>query len=146
MSWKHHLIASSFFVVLMVGAVILLQPSSNADATKGPDRFIQVVNATWGVNCMDQVEEMRRNNTPDDDGPVPESIRRNNVLLPLTKLCNNKDTCQFKINEDYLGKAPVRSCFKQLEIQYRCFLTDTLHTTNGEDNQAIAIDCRATAG
>lgn len=145
MNWKFHLLASSIFVVLMVGAVVLLQPSSNADA-KGPDRFIQVVNATWGVNCIEQVEEMRRTNTLDDGDPVPESIRRNNALLPLTKLCNNRETCEFKVNESYLGKPPVKSCFKELEVQYRCFLTDTLHTTNGEDNAPIAIDCRPTAG
>jgi len=149
MNLKLHLLVSAVFLVLIFGALVYfsaLTPQSQEPLPVTKDRFIQIKSATWGENCNDfiQTQRDRLKNSPADT-PVPEPVRKNNALRVVSSLCNGKETCQFTLAEESLGFDPAPQCDKNMELEYRCFLTDIAHSQPASYGESVYIDCTDTA-
>lgn len=143
MKIKYHIFASLFFLILIVGAVVISQVlSGGGGATEQQsERFVQIVNATWGENCTSQIRAMIRTQQKDDNGEIPTLPRENNALMSLSKLCNGLESCAVSVNPDSLGAPPVLSCHKEIDVEYRCFMTDRAHKIHAQDDDTLNIDC-----
>lgn len=108
------------------------------------DRFIQIKSATWGENCNQfvlsaQAQLKAKNETKD----MPQLVRKDNALRSVSSLCNGRETCAFPVSPAALGFDPVKDCAKNMEIEYRCFITDMAHKVTAGNDDIISIDCHA---
>lgn len=149
MNIKFHLITVSLFVLLIFGAVMLF----SSDTFKGSDpvsiaedRFIQIKSATWGKNCNAYLQtlhdEARKNQAADAPPPL---IRNDNALRLVSSFCNAKESCTFTLNETTMGFDPAPTCAKNIEIEYRCFVTDLAHKTTVNQGYSVYINCEKPA-
>ncbi len=144
MNLKTHIITTLAFLLLIGGAIYLFGGKEETPETATnplTERFIQIVSATWGMNCNGQVERMIRTQEKDNDGTIPTLARKDNALLALSRQCNNKETCSVKVTPEFLGKPNVTSCHKNFTAEYRCFMTDRAHAIELEDGGSVTIDC-----
>lgn len=145
MNLKLHILATIAFLALILGAMILFTATSEPDTGPTPiteDRFIQIKSATWGENCNPFLENKRadmiRKHSKD---PLPELIRKDNALRPVSSLCNGKESCQITLTEKALQFDPAPNCAKDIEIEFRCFVTDMAHKTRADYSYTLNIDC-----
>lgn len=96
---------------------------------------ITIENASWGMNCKNtpqpEQDEVRVEN--------PIALTDNNVIYPVSRLCNGNSRCEIPVDSNTLGE-PMRSCFKLLEVEYRCFNIDKLRKAKSSSG-VLAIDC-----
>lgn len=154
---KFHIIAISIICVLVVG-LSQLMGSSHSAAPQAPergDRYVRVVSATWGLNCNPFIEEAKRARATsalptDDKGNVipQEPIKEmalDNILSTAKTMCDGKISCQIMATSDVLGLDPMDSCFKKLNLNFRCFEMDRLKTTETNQGEMLKIDCSTPA-
>ena len=146
------LITGVIFVVYTIAApkpapAPVLEPQSS--------HAIEVYQATWGLRCNDEITRalQRRQFAPvekDEKGqvipPKPLAlVQPNNVLSPVSEACNGKLACQIDASPERLGVDPLESCYKELNVQYRCFTYDRLQIAKAEQGTTLTIDCRENA-
>lgn len=113
---------------------------------------IEVYQANWGLNCNVDIArtlKVRQTNLPprDEKGQVIPykplvPAQKNNVILPVSTLCNTQVMCQIEATSTNLGGIdPLETCYKQLEVQYRCFTYDRIHTETVDQGSILTLDC-----
>ena len=140
MNLKLHLAAISIIVLLLVAVYIF----SNRGTGEGNTPIaLEVVNASYGLNCLaQQPAQGSEPNAIYKDESTP-AVRKNNVLVAVSRLCNGQPTCQFEVNESNLGSNPNPTCYKELEVDYRCFSYDRLRSAETAENNIISLSCPA---
>ena len=119
------------------------------------DRYIQIYSATWGADCNSSIEQANaqlQTAPPEKDKngngivkkPV-ELVKPDNALAAVSKLCNGRLTCELKPDSDLLGIEPLASCYKKLELRYRCFAYDRLWSMSVDQGKPVKIDCNPNA-
>ena len=140
--------------MIVVGMIVLLMwqfiPKAPEPAPLPEDvvndqadgKFIRISSASWALNCL----EYRKNEptySADEDKRLP--IRRDNVLVKVSKLCNGKNTCEVTNSASGLGASgdrnPDKDCQKQLEIEYRCLTFDRPIRKTAKERDKIEIRC-----
>ena len=154
---KFHLRAVGIIsaVVIVLYLMIGPKPQEQNVVHKPTDRFIRIGGATWGLSCNAQIEEARqaRDAIPlakDKDGKVIQNeplnlVTPNNVLTFIKSACEGQMACEVKASDDTLGATVLASCYKQLNVNYRCSDTDRLVIANIDQGQSLKINCEPDA-
>lgn len=95
---------------------------------------ITVENADWGLNCK-TIQQDNDNLKPDN----AIDIKENNVIYPVSRLCNGNSKCDIEVSSNFLGE-PMSGCAKILEVDYRCFNIDRIRTAKASGG-VMSIDC-----
>lgn len=154
---KQHLIHVRAIAIISLVVIVLYllipAPSSQPTQVVG-NRFVQISSATWGLNCNFFIQQAMRQPqakpVADASGNIPPApaplalVKRNNVLLPISELCNGQNQCSFVADIAGLGD-PLASCYKELEIGYRCFELDALTRKTFKQGENVVIDCTENA-
>lgn len=147
MNLKLHILISAAFLALIFGALTLFSASKSGSGEHVPiteDRYIQIKSATWGENCNDYIlakREEAKSKPRSETETLPDPVRRDNALRQVSSLCNGKESCVFSIHEKDLHFDPAPNCAKDIELEYRCFLTDLAHKVSGSYKNSLSIDC-----
>lgn len=147
---KFHAIAIGSICLIVIVLFFIMQPETRAPVETSPyatgDRYVRIDSASWGMNCNQEIS--RRMRQPRDaeatDKPL-QLVSTNNVLLQMGELCNGRMVCQLSANSDILQEEPLSSCFKQLEVTYRCFSIDKLWRVQANQGDELIIDCKPEA-
>lgn len=142
MSFKMHLLVICIIIAVVSAGWWLFK---NREAPVAPvavsDRFIQIVHASWGLNCKGFATSQTGPQTPDTF--ITEGKRgpfyTDNVLLLLSQMCNGKVQCAAWDLPKVLPN-PMPACSKELEIEYRCFEFDRPWRLKSKSN-SFAINC-----
>lgn len=115
----------------------LLQPKPKTITTETAPAsryFLSIIDASWGANC--DANSSRKGYQSSKPSP-----KENNVLSVVSNMCNGKPSCDIPVDSEQLGIDPDPSCgYKMLQVNYRCFLVDKLHTVE-MPNGTMSIDC-----
>lgn len=135
MNLKLHIIAATFFV--MIGMAILIttgkirfgEPPAGdpSQPVIQSTRFLQIDSASWGLNCKKFATNLPPFKPTKEKPNPPIALRLDNVLRPISSICNGKVACQFMIDNATLGMDPVPSCTKELLVEYRCDDMERVH-------------------
>ncbi len=146
MNLKFHLIISSVFLLLILGALLaydLTQPRKGDDKGIMEDRFIQISDATWGENCNGYIKAVREQaKQRSSSEPVPELVRKNNVLRTVSSYCNGHEICDIPAVASSFNVEAIPACDKILSVEYRCFVIDRVHKVTAEEGRTLTINCR----
>ncbi len=134
-------------MLLILGVVYFSAETDEASAAisehkqNSNSHFIQISEATFGANCDGE----RTFRTIGDDGAVMPSriinIKPNNMLKTVSKMCNNKSSCEFETSAKSIGHVDSGKCDKKLFVSYRCFQIDKLRKINARSQDNIEINC-----
>lgn len=152
MNLKLHIIAVTAFIFLGMLVLVLTDsihigdppPPLPTEAVQPLQEFFIVIDsATWGFNCAKFAEHIPPfKPTPENPDP-PLSLRRDNVLRPISSLCNGTEYCEIPIIPELLGRDPIPSCTKEMRIEYRCNeLERVRRKILYPKNQQVILDCR----
>ncbi len=156
-SLKFHIIAISIICVLVVGLSQIMGTSHTAtpQTPQIGDRYVRVVSATWWLNCNPFIEEAKRAREttalPKDEkgNIIPQEPLKamvlDNVLTAAKTICDGKLSCDVMATSEVLGLDPMESCFKKLNLNYRCFEMDRLRITETSQGERLTIDCATPA-
>jgi len=145
---KFHAIAVGIICVLIVILYLIIVPDEVApydpDEATG-NRFVQIVDATWGMNCNPEITRLRKlghRTTGEGKSQRPlDLVTLNNAIYPVTELCNNKIKCNILATNDTMQADPLSACYKQLVVGYRCFSVDRKWTKKTDQGTIMTIDC-----
>ena len=147
----HGIAIAVIFAATLVLYNVMKPPPPTEDASVPKDHFIQIYNATWGIACNDNIKRAIAERTskplPKDEAGVviPQtplvSVSFNNVLSQVSDQCNGKVTCIVTADSATLGVEPLESCFKTLELGYRCYNEDRLRVLNLDQGKTETLDC-----
>lgn len=162
-SWQFHAIAVSIIIGIVLILYALVGPGSKppAPAQPAPDRVIKIYSATWGRNCNqyittenqhllqlklhpEQLEKMDPADRPASLDPRP-FVEQDNVIAAVRAYCEGKESCDVEVDSNELKLEPLPSCYKHLEVGFRCFEFDRLHSFEVNQNDKLHIDCHASA-
>jgi len=154
MNFKTHLIIVSVIIITLYFArSLFMAESSNAPQTieKSAARspyFINIVRASWGLNCIESLKYMNEYSEGREAGYNAgnsidfSKVKENNVLTAVSNICNDKSSCVFPIDISALGEDPLPSCGnKVLQVDYRCFSVDKLRSANEISGGNLSVDC-----
>lgn len=154
-NYKFHGIALAVICGLITIMYLILAPKPVApvDNTLRGDRYIEIYSATWGQECNAYIRQIIANPPApqkDENGEIikrPELkvVELNNVLPRVSEICNGRLECEIATNSETLGVEPLPSCFKRLEMSYRCFSYDRLWKRSIDQGKIEKIDCSANA-
>lgn len=162
MNWKIHIPVIAGMTVILSTMYFVLKPSQAEIKTVVSDLgdvYIRIDQAHWGYNCNAQYRSyMRRarlgtngdkaatTGTTGNAPAKPQPVLQNNVLSLVGKLCDVKTECKFTADSLTLGN-PYANCFKELDIRWRCFSYDRLHSATISEGEPVEISCaKADAG
>lgn len=149
MSLRIHLIIVSFIILIVFAGWQWMRPGAPDQAGGSSPYAIQIVRASYGLNCLYNYGRAPAAATPDSLPAAENSadlppLRENNVLERLSAFCNLKTRCPLKSDPAWLGFNPAPGCYnKQLSVEYRCFSYDRLRHKILEVNEASEIACAA---
>lgn len=108
-----------------------------------PGRVINIVHASWGLNC-NHVLTIKRQDNQRRGLPTDKltDMKRDNVLTVVQELCDDRSTCHFTATPSRLKNSRYPRCAKTLEVSYRCFSYDRLRSITVRDGDKVEIDCR----
>lgn len=141
MPFKIHLLVISGIIIMvfiiskvLVSNKVETEQSAITVVKKSP-YTITIENASWGMNCLHfpqpEHDDTKSGNTID--------LKENNVIYPISRLCNGNPKCDIAVDSNFLGE-PMVACPKALEVEYRCFNVDRLRKAKASDG-IITIDC-----
>lgn len=147
---KFHAIAVSIICVVITILYLIIGPTSSKpdDGMATGDRYIQIVSASWGLNCNSYITEaMRLQQTRALSGnETPLTlVSPNNALPVLSEQCNGRLQCDIVATAEGVGSEPLRTCFKQLALSYRCFTLDRAWSLTLSQGERITLNCSASA-
>lgn len=156
-NYKFHAMAIGGICVAITILYLFIGPKAPPPVVEGPqgDRYIQIDYATWGEECNPYIQQTISAQaatpvTKDADGKivqqeVPTLVQPNNVLGVVSSICNGKLTCQLNPTSKTLQLEPLASCYKKLQVRYRCFAYDRLWDLTIEQGKTAKIDCEKNA-
>lgn len=140
MSFKIHLLVISVIIIMIYFITNIFMANKAAEvATIAPPverspYTITIERASWGENCNSIIDK----NKSDD---AVSTVRDNNVIYKVSRLCNGKPNCDISINSSSLGDDPMPGClYKVLQVEYRCFSVDRLRKESASEG-TININC-----
>lgn len=147
-----HLMAIGAITTMVTLMYVLFGPTTqkSQEAVFAGSDYVQISSATWGMNCNPHVKHeierarIERTKLPfskRDTIPIPKHITRNNALTYISTLCNGKAICTFLTEADIIKFDPIHSCFKELEISYRCYDIDRLRHAKFRQGEVTRLDC-----
>ncbi|MEQ1705600.1 MAG: hypothetical protein ABL867_06450, partial [Rickettsiales bacterium] len=135
MPFKIHLLVISGIIIMvfiiskvLIANKIETEQSALTTIVKKSPYSITIENASWGMNCQNFPQPER----DDSQGGNTISIKENNVIYPISRLCNGNPRCDIAVDSNFLGE-PMVSCPKTLEVEYRCFNIDRLRKSKATD-------------
>lgn len=143
---KFHAIAVGIICVVVILLYFIIVPEEVAPHDPNMptgDRFVRIVDATWGMNCNPEINRLRslgHTTTGDDKRPL-NPVVLNNAMYAVTELCNEKVKCSVLATNDTLQLDPLSACYKELVVGYRCFSVDRKWTKKAEQGSIMTIDC-----
>lgn len=143
MSLKTHIMALSVILVtVLLGWQLVGGPKPAAPADPLSEHFIEIIRASWGLNCAGGPSRIAAaNNNPNANATNP--LRENNVLVKISNLCNGKTSCVVNNTPEELGTDIAPECMdKLLTVEYRCFSFDRPWSASAKNRGTIAIDCK----
>ena len=152
-NWKIHAlaIAAITIVIYLLYATLRPEPVETAASTSGSVNNIQIISASWGLECnrylesaINRANQQRAKLDPDQQKtfPIPKEMIKNNALPSLKKLCGGREVCSFRADEETVGVTTYKGCGGGLELSYRCFTIDRLHKLAVRNGETVDIDCR----
>jgi hypothetical protein len=153
-NWKIHAlaIAAITIVIYLLYSATRPEPVGTAPSAPASGRSIQIVSASWGLECnrylnsaIERANEQRAKLPSEERNsvPMPKEITVNNALERVQSLCDGKETCTFRADDDTIGIETYRGCGGDLDVSYRCFKIDRLHKLSVNRNENVTLDCRA---
>lgn len=148
-SLKFHAMALGSICVVVVVLYLLIGPTDtiapgDPDQASG-DRFVHIVDATWGQNCNTEINRLRGlGQATIGEGANKKTltlVQPNNAIFAVTEMCDDKVKCNILAANDTLGIDPLSTCYKQLIVGYRCFSVDRKWTRKVEQGTLLTIDC-----
>jgi len=146
-----HVIAIGSITALVFLLYLLVVPKEAPEKAEfSGNNYVQISSATWGLNCNDHVRHAIKEAQAEiaaaprekrDEIQIPKLVTRNNALTHLSKLCNGKEVCNFLAESDIIGLDPIYSCFKNLEVSFRCFDVDRLRNMTFRQGDVAKLDC-----
>jgi hypothetical protein len=147
--------AISIITAVVFAMYLMLTPNKSPEKVAfAGTNYVQISSATWGLNCNPHVKhaileaEAARAAMPRaerDKVEMPKIVTRNNALSHMSTLCNGKEICSFLVEADIIGFDPIYSCFKELELNYRCYEIDRLRHATLRQGEFAKLDCSKTA-
>lgn len=152
-NWRVHALAITAITAVIYILFLLINPKSseNEPATISSSHFVQINSASLGLDCNRSLDRAVKEATEKraslprqerDNIDIPEAIRRNNALSAISELCNGKELCQFRVNRQTIPAKTMKDCDNKLELSYRCFEIDRLHTLTVGQGDEVTLDCR----
>ncbi|MFZ4541782.1 MAG: hypothetical protein ACOYNL_08260 [Rickettsiales bacterium] len=152
---KFHAIAIAAICTVVILAFLIIGPKQSAptgETNKNKNgNYVHIVNASWGLNCNQAIEEAIRTRaniglSKDAEGKIipQEPIKLaplDNVLTAAKQACEGSDSCNLIASSDSLGTEPLSSCYKKLVVNYRCFEVDRLRSITVDQGERLSIDC-----
>lgn len=143
---KLHIIAISAIVVVMTLLYAIIGPKKAPvdDGMAKGDRYIQIYQATWGMNCNPSItvaKQQQQSTALDPKAPRLELVQPNNVLPALSARCDGRLQCSVPVTSDAFGVDPMNACYKKFTGTYRCFELDRLWNMDGDQGTMLTIDC-----
>lgn len=153
MRWKFHASVIGVISVALLGGYLLFKPSTQQAAAlpdaAHPSTQLRIQSASWGLNCnslYDLYRQRAASSTPDPAQEVntapPVRISVNNVLEKVKGLCDAQEQCTLEATSSAMGEI-FSDCSKELEVTWRCFNYDKLHTKKVSNGDTIEIDCKS---
>lgn len=149
-NYKFHAIAIAIICAVITALYMLIGPGPSAvdsNSMARGDQYIQIYNATWGQNCNPSIQQAMKTQrpaaTPEEAAKHPrlEPVVTDNVLLTVGDRCNGRLQCGIPASVEVLGIDPLKSCFKRLNVGYRCFSYDRLWIREAGQGEVLQIDC-----
>jgi len=128
MPLKIHLIIISCIIAAVLLAYQAVSYLHTSKTVGKPRSAVQVVRASWGLNC-------------DPETFATSPVRENNLAGPVDALCKGKISCVILNSSEALGFDPAPNCGKQIVVEYRCFTFDRLWKTTIAPGESGTIDC-----
>jgi len=150
----HRNIKLHAFAICCISAIVLMmymvmRPSTASQQAASPyatgERYVRIDTASWGLNCNQEITRLNANRKSDSPEKPYALAASNNVTLQLGELCNGRLVCNFNADATTLDSDPLKSCFKQLLVSYRCFSIDRLWHLKLSQGDAVEIDCNEAA-
>ncbi|MES2983909.1 MAG: hypothetical protein V4735_01830 [Pseudomonadota bacterium] len=156
-NYKFHAMAISTLCVVITVLYFLIGPKPEVPADQQPvgSRYITIYSATWGENCNEAIQQtlaarthipLNKDKDKDADGnPIEheklQKVLPNNALSAMSALCNGKLSCNMRVDSETIGFDPMMSCFKKLQVSYRCYSYDRLISQSLNDGDTLAMNC-----
>jgi hypothetical protein len=152
-NWKIHAlaIAAITIVIYLLYSAIRPEPVGTAPSAPASGRSIQIVSASWGLECnrnlssaIERANEQRAELPPEERNsvPMPQEMTVNNALERVQSLCEGREVCSFRADEEIVGVTTHKGCGGGLDLSYRCFTIDRLHKLAVSNGENVDIDCR----
>jgi hypothetical protein len=150
MSLKSHLIIITTLIVFMFFGwqvmKIMAERRAAQPVVEESPRKIDVVRASWGLDCIGSQFRTRKATTQAAGdfvkGDEQVGLTENNILKQITDLCENKVSCTVKNHIEFYGFDPAPGCqYKTVVVEYRCYEFDRLWRLIVPYDQKGAIDC-----
>jgi hypothetical protein len=77
---------------------------------------IEVISATYGMNCKDFVVQPQFRNT----------VSPGNATVAIRRACDWQQQCSPVINLSMSGGDPANSCGKDFSVEYKCYGSDSV--------------------
>lgn len=147
-SFKFHVIAVSIICLIVTGLYYTIGPKrfTAPGSVQTGEQHIRIVSASWGLNCNPAIEtairERKASNTATPASTTPLApVMPDNALDTLKAACEGKLTCSLIVNNETMQSDPLVSCFKKLELAYRCHTVDRLHSLSINQATPLKINC-----
>lgn len=152
-NWRVHALAITAITAVIYILFLLINPKSskNDSVTFSGTHYVQINSASLGLDCNRSLDRAVKEATEKraslprqerDNIDIPEAIRRNNALGAISELCNGKELCQFRVNRLTIPVRTMKDCNNKLELSYRCYEIDRLHTLTVDQGDEVTLDCR----
>lgn len=155
MRWKFHISVIGVISVALLGSYLLFKaasPPPAVQATAAQQRTqLRIQSASWGLNC-NSLYEIYKQHAASETGTDPDSpsakappvrIPADNVLEKVRAMCDAKQACTLTANTETMGEV-FADCSKDLDVSWRCFNYDKLHSKHVHHGGTIEIDCSNT--
>jgi hypothetical protein len=152
-NWRIHAVAISIITAVIYLLFLIINPNSgeNETATFSGTHYVQINSASLGYDCNRYLNRAikeaseQREKLPKHERKsivIPKAIPRNNALPVISELCNGREICQFRVNRQTIPVITLKDCENKLELSYRCFEIDRLHTLTINQGDDATLDCR----
>ena len=138
--------------VLIVWELMTMKPAAQLAPAAKSLYAIEIHRASYGLNCkgLYSGNADRLAGQSGEAGPYGDrkeggnTLKENNVLETVKKICNGKARCDFIVEPKTFDFDPYPACsYKDLRIDFRCYNIDRLRALAGEEGNPISIDCNA---
>lgn len=147
MNIKIHIAIISVIVLTLfiVWQVFILKPVKTESIVVS-GYSIKVSRASYGLACNTVFKAKQQNQgfsqNPYQDDPANQLVEENNVYDIVSRLCDGKPSCEFKVNDESMQQDPRRGCgIQDLQLEFRCFKVDRLRRKVFKQQETASIDC-----